>query len=311
MIGSFKNKLITAILPLYRILKNVADRTINRDSYAQIQSQLKEFKNALDDMLSSKVEANTDIGDLVYRFQELNIPIRAIKIDVKDVEKWLIEFSEIVDFYKGMGDVTIEKSLEHYLTMKHLNISHTDVYIDIAASASPFADILGKHLKNKTFKQDLVYKKGIHGNKIGGDAGSMPISDNFADVLTLHCAYECFQGDADIRFIGEAGRVLKAGGRLGIVPLYVDSVYFVKTGPKHDKRKVDVEKEAKWIWRDDAYDKEPFSRHYSPESFKTRVIDNIGNLKYEILWFTNLKDFEKQFEGQRFYCHFFFRAIKA
>jgi SAM-dependent methyltransferase len=310
MMGSIKNRLIRPILPFYQMIRKITDRTINRNSYLQIQSQMKEFKKAPDDMLSSKVESKTDIKDLVYRFHNLNISVREIKIDVKDVENWLKEYAEIRTFYKGMGDVAIEKSLEHYLTMKHLGISRNDIYIDIAAAASPFADIAHKHLGNKTFTQDLIYKQGIHGNKIGGDAGNMPIPDNFADVLTLHCAYECFQGDADMRFIKEAGRVLKKGGRLGIVPLYVDSVYFVKTGPKYDKRKVNVEKETRWIWRDDKYDKEPFSRHYSPESFKTRVINHIGNLKYEILWFTNLKDLENRFEGQRFYCHFFFKAVK-
>ena len=192
---------------------------------------------------------------------------------------------------------------------EYLNIKKHDVYIDIAAANSPFSKILRKHGVD-AYEQDLKYLAGINNYKIGGDASSLPVSDNFADVLSLQCAFECFQGNSDIGFIKEAGRVLKKRGMLGIVPLYIDKEYFVKTGPKCDKRKIKVEKEAKWIWRDDLYMDEPFSRHYSPASFKNRVYDNLFGMNGEILYFTNLDIIMKEFDNQRIYCHFMFRAIK-
>jgi len=157
---------------------------------------------------------------------------------------------------------------------------------------------------------DLTFEKGIHGNKIGSDAGNMPVEENFADIMALHCAFECFQGDSDIRFVKEAGRVLKSGGRFGIIPLYVDNTYFVMTGPKCDKRKISVEPEAKWIWRDDKYDSVPFSRHYSPESFKTRIIDNINGMTPEIIYFVNLDELRNYYDGNRIYCNFMFKVKK-
>lgn len=102
--------------------------------------------------------------------------------------------------------------------------------------------------------------------------------------------------------------MLRKDGRMGIVPLYVDNVYFVKTGPLYDKGKVSVEKEARWVWRDDEYLKEPFSRHYSPESFKTRILDQC-EMKHEILHLINLDEVRRAFPGQRVYCYFMFRAI--
>ena len=276
----------------------------------QIKKQLHEYNMATDDYLSSKVESLSNINDLANRFENLGLKVVRLKIDIQDFERWLNEFKEIMDFYKDYKDVSIEKPLEHYLTMKYLNISKKDIYIDIAACASPFAEIVEKNVGSKSFIQDLIFKKGINGNKIGGDAGDMPVPDNFADVMTLHCAYECFRGDSDIRFIKEAGRVLKTGGRLGIVPLYIDDVYFVKTGPKCDKRKIKVESEARWIWRDDQYDSGPFSRHYSPESFKNRIIDNIVGMNCELLFFTNLDELSDRYEGQKIYCNFMFRVLK-
>jgi SAM-dependent methyltransferase len=280
------------------------------DSRLQIHKQMEEFKNAPPEMLASKIEAKTSIPGLIERFIKLGIPVREERIDIHDFIQWREKYLEIIIFYDGLKDVKVEKTLEHYLTMKYLDIYSKKVLIDVAACNSPFADFVSRHLKIKGWVLDLVYEPGIHGTKIGGDAGQMPVPDEFADILTLHCAFECFQGDADIRFVKEARRVLTRGGRLGIVPLYVDDEYFVKIGPKYDKRKVEIEKGVRQVWRDDKYDAVPFSRHYSPESLEERVIDNMGDLTYEIIHFTNLLDLEKHFPGQRLYAYFLLKAEK-
>jgi SAM-dependent methyltransferase len=269
-----------------------------------------EFKNAPDDMRASRVESLTSLPDLIRRFQRLGISVAERSIDIDDFEQWMGRYTDVCRFYSGYGDAQIEKILEHYLTMSELHISERDVCVDIAASTSPFADAVAAHLKNTCYRQDLIYPEGIHGNRIGGDAAHMPVEDNFADVLTLHCAYECFQNDADIRFITEAERVLRRGGRLGIVPLYVESVYFVKTGPLHDRRRIKVEEGARCIWRDDGYVREAFSRHYSPESFKKRVVETITKMNCEVLHFTNLDEVGLRYPGQRVYCRFMFRAVR-
>ena len=307
MFKLFKNKLRSRInVEVSRIV----DERMNKDEFIAIFLQMQQFFNAPDDMLASKVEAKTDIHNLVERFENLGVTVKREIIDVDEFEKWIDTYPEMSKQYTNHGDVKIEKLLEHYRTTHYLNLEEAKTYIDVAAAASPFAGIISKYTNCKGYSQDLIFEQGIHGKKIGGDAGDMPVPDNFADVMTLHCAYECFQGDSDIRFIKEADRVLSNDGRLGIIPLYMDDVYFVKTGPKYDKRKVSVEPEARWIWRDDEYKAEPFSRHYSPESFKSRIIDNIINMNYEILYFTNLYELIKKYSGQRIYCHFMFRAFK-
>lgn len=289
-------------------LKNFIRTTLLEeiDGLSQIQSQLIKYNNASEDMLYSKVIKSTSIENLIERFKKLNIPVIYEKIDIADFNKWRKKYKEIDKYYRSLNDVYIEKVLEHYLTMRFLDIKKKDTLIDIAALGSPYAKIVKKRLGNKSYSQDLIYEKGINKDKIGGDAGSMPLSDYFADVLTLHCAYECFQGDSDINFIREAQRVLSNKGRLGIVPLYVDDVYFIMTGPKYDKRKINVEKEARWIWRDDNGQSQPFSRHYNPESFKERIINNISNMKYKIVNFTNINELEKYYNNQRIYCNFMF-----
>lgn len=298
-------------------LNNLIDHRIklfldnNYDIYYQLNKQKHDFENATDDYLSSKVESKTIIDDLVKRFEKNGIQIERHKIDIAKFETWMHKFPEIVDQYKYMDEVKIEKILEHYLTYKFLRIDKSETYVDIACDTSSFADVIKKHFGNTCYKQDLKFKYGIHNNKIGSNAAELPTDNIFFDAMSLHCAFECFQGDSDIGFIKEAQRVLSNRGRLAIVPLYIDDVYFVKTGPKCDRRNVDIEPEARWIWRDDQYQNEPFSRHYSPEIFKQRILDKISNLHYKIVYFTNIEELEKYYPKQRIYCNFLFYAERV
>ncbi len=269
-----------------------------------------EFRNAGDHMLASKVEARTSIASLIGKMKHLNLSMKPVMIDLADFLRWRGEYSEFVSFYRHMGEASIEKQLEHYLTMKYLPVLSGDTVIDVAAASSPFVKILKEKMGISGYKLDQVYQPGLRNDEIGCDAGAIPVSDEFADVLTLHCAFECFQDPSDVLFASEAVRVLRPGGRLGIVPLYLDDVHFVKTGPRYDKRKVKVEADALWLWRDDKYEKEPFSRHYSPDSLKGRVIDHMNGLTCEIVHFSNLDEVRDRFPGQRIYCHFLLKAVK-
>ena len=280
------------------------------DRFGQVGQQLKEFRSAPDHLRSSRVEAGTNLESLVARLREIGIPLKATYIDIADFLKWKEKHPLLVSAYEDMGEVAVEKVLEHYLTMTYLPILPGDRVIDVAAASSPFVKILTQDLGTQAYQLDLSYKPGVHGDQIGGDAGAMPVPDGFADVLTLHCAFECFQSPSDVHFTKEAGRVLRKGGRLGIVPLYLDEVYFVKVGPRSDKRKICAEKEARLIWRDDGHDTEPFSRHYSPDSLKRRILGSMDALDYEILYFANLEELRGAFPGQRIYCSFLLRAVR-
>lgn len=303
--------MVNMLRVLINKMKAIVKQPINNyiEEKLHLAIQMNEFINAPKEILSSYVESKSDVYSIVKEFKSLGICVIEENINIGAFKKWMQEYPEIVANYASHNDVKIEKILEHYLVFEYLNIKKYDVYIDIAACNSPFAKILNKYGVNG-YEQDLIYPAGIKNRKIGGNASSLPVPDDFADVLSLQCAFECFQGNSDVGFIKETGRVLKKGGRLGIVPLYMDNEYFVKTGPKYDKRKVKVEKEAKWIWRDDEWVEEPFSRHYSPVSFKKRVYDNLIGMNGEILFFSNLQEISKAFDNQKIYCHFMFRAFK-
>ncbi|GAH43540.1 unnamed protein product [marine sediment metagenome] len=276
---------------------------------SNIKKQLKDFKSSPENCRASFIDKQINPVELAKRYEKVGIKVDRVEINIKDFENWMGRYSSLIDYYKAMGDVFIEKVLEHYLTHKYCMVKRSDVFIDVAASGSPWADILSTQ-GNKAYKLDLSYPSGINGIKIGTDAGNTGLPDNFADVLALHCAYECFYGDADIRFISEAERISRNGGRIGIIPLYTNNIYYNKTSPYCDQRKVQIDPEAKKIWRDDSY-KVPFRRHYSPEKFKTRIYAQIGSMKCKILYFTDLDELMEKYKKQQIYCHFMLYCEKA
>lgn len=274
-----------------------------------IQSQLEQYNHAAEEEKASFWGKQFNAQELAQRFRKAGIPVEECEISIQGFDTWQKAYPELVNFYRNSADVHIEKLLEHYLTLTYLHVQPSDIFIDVAAAKSPLASIL-REKGIRAYRQDLIYAHGIHGYDIGGDAAEIPVQNDFADVLALHCAFECFQGEADFRFARAVPRILKKHGRIGIVPLYVDTIHFVQTSPFCDRRAIQVEPEAKWIWRDDQW-REPFSRHYSPESFSARILSNMISLKHTIVFFTNIDELVRHYDGQRIYCHFMFKGEKT
>ena len=77
----------------------------------------------------------------------------------------------------------------------------------------------------------------------------MDVPDAFADKLFLHNSFEHFEGDADTGFVREAWRVLKPGGRVCIVPLYLSTRHQILTDPFVDRRGVVWDPDAEVVER--------------------------------------------------------------
>lgn len=241
----------------------------------------------------------------------LGVRVEDISVDVSDFRKWLKAYPEIDSAYCGCGDYHMEKCLEHYLSFTYLGLSSEDTFIDVAAADSPYSGLLRRRIGLTAYRMDMSYPKGVHGSDIGADAGDTGLPDGFATAMALHCAYECFMGDADIRFVHEAARLLRPGGSCVIVPLYLHDTYFISTSPYCNQECVVIDSGARKVWRDDSY-KVPFSRHYSPQSFVERVYSRLpGEMTGTVHFIGNLPEIGRSFEGQRIYCSFLFKCTKS
>jgi hypothetical protein len=124
-----------------------------------------------------------------------------------------------------------EKSFEHHLACKALDLSREDVFLDVASSASPLPEIAARVFGCRSFAQDIMYAPGLSGDRIGGDACAMPVAAGFATKAALTCSLEHFEGDADTRLFRELSRVVSTGGRVLVVPLYLTTEHAVMTDP--------------------------------------------------------------------------------
>ena len=253
----------------------------------------------------SYYEKTRNIRMIVETFRSISVPIEERRINPQEFVRWMKECGGIVDRYQKSGDVFIEKCLEHYLADSLMQLHPGDVYIDVACSDSNFADVLQAR-GIAAYKLDLSFPAGIRGNRIGADAGQTPLQDNSIHGMSLQCAYECFQGDADIRFIREAQRLLKKHGKLAIIPLYIENEYINVTSEACDQSKVTIDPGALRVWRDDRY-KVPFARHYSAEAFRDRILSQVDpRNSYTLLYYTNLEELRSLFPNQRIYCDLVF-----
>ncbi len=164
-----------------------------------------------------------------------------------------------------------EKALEHFLSLSLMKPGRSDVLIDLAAEASPFSGIASRLTGCRAYAQDIMYPAGIRDGRIGGDACEMPVPDGFASCACLTCSLEHFEGDADMRLFRELARVLRPGGRVVAVPLYLWNESMAVTDPTVSAlANVPFDRDAKvyalrgWNNR--------HGRFYSPETLRSRLL---------------------------------------
>jgi hypothetical protein len=209
-------------------------------------------------------------------FEALGITVVPYRIDVNDFNKWLERAKFPAYYVDDYGEAFIEKALEHYVGAVLLPLEQSDTLIDVAASNSPWYEMAERMYGCQAFALDLEFSPGVNGKKIGADATRIPLPDGFATKMALHCAYEMFEGTADIRLLQEACRVLSDNGKMVILPLYMSDFYNVLSSPYTDRRGLDYGG-AELVWRDDPH-RMRFARYYSVEDFRERIVANLNGL---------------------------------
>lgn len=215
----------------------------------------------------------------------LGINVIRIRIDPKEFLAFqsAAEFSPEYKRYKARWFE--EKCLEYFVSAKLLSLCERDVYVDIASAASPFPVIAERMYGCKAYRQDIAYPLGVSGRVIGSDACALPLPDGFASKITLHCSFEHFEKDADRAFVAEANRVLRPGGKMCIIPLYMADKHYNMTDPFVNRRGVVWDEGAATTnvrgWRN------RFGRHYDVMAFKNRIWNCRGNLTVQIILVEN------------------------
>ncbi|MGH9469657.1 MAG: hypothetical protein ACRD1N_04855 [Terriglobia bacterium] len=230
--------------------------------------------------------------EVIRQLREEQYDVREYKIDIQDFRRYLAQanYAQFPRYYRGGKAVNFfEKSLEHYLAATFLGFRPGEVYIDVANDSSPTPEIYAALYGCTAYRQDLTFPEGVHGKRIGGDAARMPLPAGFAAKMALHCSFEHFEGDSDIRFITEANRLLKEGGRLCILPLYLHTEYSIQTDPAvHSQSGIPFEPDAVLYcarWYGNRH-----GRIYSVAKLTSRIRAALGSLRLAIYVIQNGKE---------------------
>jgi len=232
-------------------------------------------------------QSREEIKDALAR---LGTEIKEYQIDGSGFRAHM-ELSQYPSYYAGgpreEGGAREMKLLEYFVSLDLLNIQPTDVVVDIASNWSVFPKMVQEEIGAEVYRQDLIYPMGRNGQWIGGNAASMPVPDGFADKLVLHNAFEHFEGTSDTAFITEAWRVLKPGGLLCILPLFLRESFTNLTDPLVSRRGVVWDKGAQVVEQPWWHNR--FGRFYDAAALNERVLQPAANLGFNttIYYVTN------------------------
>lgn len=216
------------------------------------------------------------------------------------------------DYHGGQaGGVWDEKLLEHWIAGDLLGLwqwGQDDIYVDIAACSSPWAEVLRERIGISAFAIDL--------GPVGSSYRHLPYyrSENatqtrFEDVsvtgASLQCAYEMFVGNDDQRLIPELARILIPGGKAIILPLYMHTHYCAYSTPEYFGKGYPDADAQEYVRLD--CDGVPSSRKYDAQHLKDRVLQPLeqAGMKYHLRALRNKEEL-----GRNIYCHFILEIEK-
>ncbi len=150
--------------------------------------------------------------------------IRTDHVDLKreDFEAFLEQYLPWHEAISELSDH--KKKLELFSTFHFLGAKLLGVYLDAAGGGFSYA---GTIQADRTILQDMEIREtvrersGAHVEYVESSLTGIPLDDCSVDAISTHHSFEHFQGSADSDFIVEAQRILKPGGMLALVPLFI------------------------------------------------------------------------------------------
>lgn len=205
------------------------------------------------------------------------INVEEYRVDVDRFRNWVKSAKYPFLAYHSAVE---EKFLEHFVSVELLGSLRSGLLVDVASWRSYFPTLM-RERGFQVIVQDLVYEEGLHGDLLGCNAEAMPLPDESVTAMTLHCSFEHFEGTADVGFIREADRLLRPGGRVVIIPLYLHEKQLTWVDPSFLLRGERIE-EAGATWQPAVGYGNRFGRMYSPETFVSRVVEAVGQTRLKL-----------------------------
>lgn len=216
-------------------------------------------------------------------------------IEEKEMIRFLDNYS-IEYFYNNSGIRKRRKLNEYFITFKILELdgycNKEKKYLDVGSCTSPWVKELRSKHNIKGYALDYQIKPFEEVYYLIEDATCTHFKNDSIDGISMHSAFETFIGDADIRFVIEAARILKSGGKVVISPLYMNTFFMSGVSPKYYGKGFSDSGAIECV-REDCTDLQ-MSRFYDVKNLKIRVLDIAIKLGFRCkIYVLNSKQVEK------------------
>ncbi|WP_431280862.1 methyltransferase domain-containing protein [Humitalea sp. 24SJ18S-53] len=244
-------------------------------------------------------EAGRTFEDLLKVIRDQRtIPLAEKSIDLREFEKFCKKSdyegryaSYVSQFKKNLRS----KQMEHFLSLQSVNVNGTGIYLNAAASSSPFSDISVRGGSAKScYQQDMNYQPGRTKNRIGSNSRTIPLPRQSLDGIFLHNAWQHFEGMSDFATLIEARRLLRPGGQICIIPIMLRSRMEIVTSPSawYTKSRLTPEEPAFDPRCTLVIDESVVQRqikYYDPENL-LQELALVEGMSFEFIYFENYKE---------------------
>ncbi len=168
----------------------------------------------------------------------------------------------------------------HEIGLRLAELTPRDVVLDVGAQAGIWGTIARRTAGCRVLDLDLAYPPGRHEDRIGADAAKIPLPDGAINCMASFCAFNCFEGSADIDLLRAANRLLATGGRIVIVPFCVGDAHVNLFDPDLCSYPEAFDEEAMRIawpgWGNN------FGRWYDRHAFQSRLLPQLTRFTLEV-----------------------------
>lgn len=246
-----------------------------------------------------------NVKSVCNELKKIGIPVESFRVDKNAFLEYMNKGQYKVKYPEYYKDNSYEKTLEHFLCFKMINLKKGDRFVDIASEYSPAGEIFQNLSNCSSYSQDIMYKPGIHENKIGSNASNIPVPDNFFNAAVAICSMEHFENNSDIKFMKEMERVLMKNGKIVIVPLYLHTTYSCQTDPQYSiPGNVSFDENAD-IYCAEGWENR-YGRFYSPSSLYERLIKPNKNINFKVYLLENPEEIDSSI-----YCRYVLVGTKT
>lgn len=226
------------------------------------------------------------------------------KLDQDAFKAWMDEVDYESNYPKYVqefpkGGLLEAKAAQHYVSILLSDPKAETLFMDTASSNSPFWKLVDRiYGVEKAYRQDLNFKAGVHGDTVGSNVSAIPFEDEGISMITAHCSWEHFEGDADVEYFSECARILKPGGTMVIVPVYFANEYSAHTSPHiWDRKYVAAEGHPKFDAQAVVYLREPIRQRLSKFYTGPQLIERIlrpfaATFEFSLHYYENYQEIE-------------------